>query len=261
MKQFFFENFPDLLKEWHPTKNATVDPSQVRTKSQKKYWWKCPEGSDHEWESHPRNRSRRSKCPFCLGRKLSVTNSFAAKYPDLVGFWHPTKNGSLSPTQILAGTNTRYWWKCPKADDHEWQSSCNSRAKGGGCPFCDGQRASVTNSLLTLYPEVASQWHPTKNGDLTPSMVVAKSEKKVWWKCSKAPDHEWQAMPGSRVYGTGCPFCSSHRVSVTNNLRDIFPQIANEWHPTKNGNLTPENVTAKTSIKYWWKCNKGPDHE
>ena len=28
-----------------------------------------------------------------------------------------------------------------------------------------------------------------------------------------------------------------------NNLRLFFPQIAKEWHPTKNGNLKPEKVS------------------
>ena len=31
----------------------------------------------------------------------------------------------------------------------------------------------MTNSLATLQPDLAAQWHPTKNGALTPDMVVA----------------------------------------------------------------------------------------
>jgi hypothetical protein len=34
------------------------------------------------------------------------------------------------------------------------------------------------------------EWHPTKNDDLTPADVAAGSNKKFWWKCDVAEDHE-----------------------------------------------------------------------
>ena len=40
-------------------------------------------------------------------------------------------------------------------------------------------------SLAETHPEVAKQWHPTKNGDLTPNNVTPGSNKKAWWKCDK----------------------------------------------------------------------------
>jgi len=33
--------------------------------------------------------------------------------------------------------------------------------------------------------------------------------------------------------------------------------ILQEWHPTKNGNLKPENLNPGTKQKFWWKCPKG----
>ena len=35
------------------------------------------------------------------------------------------------------------------------------------------------------------------------------------------------------------------------------PDIAKEWHPTKNGNLTPEMVTYGSNLKVWWKNTQG----
>ena len=40
-------------------------------------------------------------------------------------------------------------------------------------------------SLAETHPEVAKQWHPTKNGDLTPYDVTKGMNKKVWEKCRK----------------------------------------------------------------------------
>ena len=44
-------------------------------------------------------------------------------------------------------------------------------------------------SLAELNPNLAKQWHTSKNGDLTPSDFFAKSGIKVWWKCDKGDDH------------------------------------------------------------------------
>lgn len=35
-------------------------------------------------------------------------------------------------------------------------------------------------ALATVNPKLAAEWHPTKNGDLSPDQVTAGSGKKVW---------------------------------------------------------------------------------
>ena len=52
--------------------------------------------------------------------------------------------------------------------------------------------AKSKKSLAETHPELATEWHPTKNS-LLPWQVSAGSNKKVWWKCEKGPDHEWEA--------------------------------------------------------------------
>jgi len=185
--------------------------------------------------------------------------------PDLADQWHPTKNGLLTPSDIVAGTHKQIWWKCPVADDHEWQASAGDRtAYDTGCPFCDGKKVSITNSLEALFPAIAAQWHPTKNFEITAADVTAGSGKQYWWKCDVADDHEWKAPPGQRTgsKGSNCPCCAGRQVSVTNSLESLFPDIAEQWHPTMNGELTPSDVTAYSSnLKYWWKCDVADDHE
>ena len=110
-------------------------------------------------------------------------------------------------------------------------------------------------SLKELFPEGAAQWHTTRNGDVTPADVVAGSGKKVWWKCPKGDDHEWQTNPSDRTWNeSGCLCCSGRQVSVTNSLATQFPDVAEEWHPTKNGDLTPVDVVAGSIKRFWWKC-------
>ena len=84
------------------------------------------------------------------------------------------------------------------------------------------------NSLADRFPELAKEWHPTKNGDLTPYDITSGSGKRVWWRCSKG--HEWQAVVYSRHNGTGCPICSNKTVQAGfNDLATCNPILAKEW--------------------------------
>lgn len=165
----------------------------------------------------------------------ATTKKTLAEFPDVAAQWHPTKNGDRTPDQIAAGSHEKYWWQCSEGPDHEWAATLSHRTRGSGCPFCSGAMVSVTNSLAALYPHVAAEWHPSKNGDLTPDRVVAGSNKKYWWFCPEGPDHEWEAIVSARSRGSGCHFCWGRRVSVTNSLAALHPDVAVQWHPSKNG--------------------------
>jgi hypothetical protein len=79
---------------------------------------------------------------------------------------------------------------------------CPECAKGGKKWFGD------------VYPEIAKEWHPTKNGELTPFNVTPTSAQKIWWQCSNNPEHEWDATPQNRgANKSGCPSCYRERAS------------------------------------------------
>ncbi len=186
---------PGITKEWHPQKNGVLSPNKISAGSAKKVWWKCPNGDDHEWQATVGNRTKTngSKCPYCAGMKLSKTNSLHALFPDLALEWHPTMNGNLTPKDVVAGTNKKYWWKCNKHSDHEWQAVMRDRINGSGCPCCCGRKASCKTNLTVIFPEIATQFHSTKNGNLDVNDIPIGSHTKLWWKCPNGDDHEWQA--------------------------------------------------------------------
>lgn len=196
-------------------------------------------------------------------RRLSgVSRRWVGGYPRLVAEWHPTRNGTLMPWEVSYGSTRMIWWRCPKGPDHEWRARAGRRVIGDGCPFCANQRVSVTNSLATCAPDIARQWHPTRNRSLTPAKVVAGSVRSVWWHCSAGPDHEWRARICNRtVLGSGCPFCAGRRLSVTNSIQALNPTLAAEWHETRNGKLRPNALVAYSTRSVWWQCPVAPDHE
>lgn len=247
---------PLIAQKWHPTKNGTLTPNQVRIGSTRKVWWLCAKG--HEWNSIISTQTDTS-CPYCYGRYvITGENDLATLYPDAAAEWHPSKNGSLTPQTTLPYTPKKIWWICKIG--HEWEKSPNirfSKSANAGCPYCGGTKILIGfNDLATTHPEVASQWHPTKNGILTTEMTKSGDERRFWWECSKG--HEWQAGVYSRaVMGTHCPVCSGTKVDPgVTDLQTLNPALAAQWHPTKNGNLVPDEVTAFSSRKVWWQCSK-----
>ncbi len=123
------------------------------------------------------------------------------------------------------------------------------------------KRPSKETSLATVNPKLASEWHNTLNGNLTPLDVTAGSNKKVWWKCDKGEDHEWEASIKSRNAGRGCSICSGKKVVKSVSLGFLNPKLTEEWHPSLNGVLTPNDVSIGSNKKVWWKCKAGEDHE
>lgn len=66
----------------------------------------------------------------------------------------------------------------------------------------------MSNCLATCNPKLAEEWHPTKNGNLTPYDVAKNANKKVWWLCLEC-GHEWKSLIGNRsCLNRGCPECS-----------------------------------------------------
>ena len=180
--------------------------------------------------------------------------SLLEQNPDLAKEWHPTKNGNLTPIDVTTGSGKKVWWICDKG--HEWQAIVSNRNyHGSGCPFCSGLAVCKDNCLATLNPKLAKEWHLTKNGSLTPEDVTTRNSRMVWWICDKG--HEWQAQVASRSAGRGCPYCSGNAVCNDNCLSTMNPDLAKQWHPTKNGDLTPRDITTGSTKKVWWKCDKG----
>ena len=66
------------------------------------------------------------------------------------------------------------------------------------------------DDLATTRPDIAVDWHPTKNGDLKPTDVTKGRRDMIWWKCHIC-GHEWQDSLNHRNGGRGCPCCNKER--------------------------------------------------
>ena len=247
--------YPEVAKLWHPTLNGDLKPTDVVARGQHKPWWLCPNG--HSYQSSLGSRTDGCGCPICDGKQvLKGFNDLESQYPNLAKQWHSTKNGDLKPSEVFAGGHKSVWWRCESG--HDYRAPIQQRTlQGCGCPYCAGQKVwPGFNDLATTHPHLVEQWHPTKNGNIKPTDVIAGTRKRVWWMCRHG--HEWNSSISTRaLQGCGCPYCAGSKVwPGFNDLATKYPELAKEFHPTKNGKLSPSSILAGGNTKIWWlgKC-------
>lgn len=227
--------YPELAKQWHPSKNASLIASDVSPHSGQKVWWVCTNG--HEWQAVINSRTRGHACPYCAGQKPTTDSNFRTQYPELLSGWDWEKNGQQKPEDFSPRGKAKVWWKCEKG--HSWQASIVNRTRKdakNACPICLNRVLTNANSLANARPEIAESWHPIMNAPLTPNDVVAGGSKKVWWICKHG--HEWEATVGIRVNsGAGCPKCSLQtsriEIAVYSELVALFDNVS--WREKISG--------------------------
>ena len=118
------------------------------------------------------------------------------------------------------------------------------------------KQLSVTNSIAVLRPDVAEFWSKTKNLEKAKpeNMMLTAKKAKVWFECSKGEDHLWQLKleDALKEGGLECPCCAGKKLSVTNCLLTVRPDIAEMWLlGGENAERIPEGVMAMTDGTGW----------
>lgn len=242
--------YPELLDEWDYEKNKGVNPETITTGSTRRIWWKCS-NYGHSWDT-PLSRRVISKsgCRICSNQEvLTGFNDLKTRYPDVAELWHPKLNDELLPSQVMPGSEKKYWWlgEC----GHEWDASVHNTVKGKRCPYCAGKRVLIGfNDLATTHPEVSKKWDYEKNIILSPQEVTFGSNKKIWWRCQN--NHSWEKIINQQILMKNCPFEIIH--SLKNSISATHPELLKEWYYEKNVGCHPESLTANSKKSVWWKC-------
>lgn len=120
-------------------------------------------------------------------------------------------------------------------------------------------KPSESHNLYVLMPDLARQWHPTKNGGLGPKDVTPGSSRKVWWLCEKG--HWWMARVCDRARGMQCTFCRDLGKQSDQKMADVNLELIKEWHPSRNAGLRARDVSSHHKDKVWWICGQGHEWE
>jgi DNA-directed RNA polymerase subunit RPC12/RpoP len=241
---------PELAAEW--SEKNILSPNSVTTGSHKKIIWKGICG--HEWEAIVKNRVKGSGCPYCASIKvLKGFNDLQTVAPEIAGEW--SDRNKISAEEVLPNSNQKVWWRCEEG--HEWRTTVAIRMGGSRCPYCSNTKLMKGfNDLETTNPCIAKEWSE-KNQDIKASDVKNTNRQVFWWKCNTC-SYEWKKSPFSRTHGAGCPVCNGNIVKKGfNDLCTVSPHVGREWHPYKNGLLSPDNIAATSAKIVWWQGTCG----
>lgn len=186
---------PILASFWDSTKNP--EPASKASINHRPAYWLCPNG--HSFTRTPRQLQRNQSCPLC-NKDTPTRTSLLKLKPGLAPWWDSEKNAGLKLEDIDAAYAMPLWWRCEHG--HSFSLPGVDMLKDDACPTC---RLAKT-SLAAVAPNIAAEWHPTKNAG-APTDIDADHVMNAWWLCPNG--HEYQATVRARVVGNrrGCPQC------------------------------------------------------
>lgn len=217
--------FPEVAALWDYEKNYPLTPDDVAPRSNKKAFFKCPEGHASR-ESFISNRTAGNGCLECsrdrrdeanfkakktLARNLLAAGSIAELRPDNAAEWDYSKN-TVTPAEVHPSSTKRYWWICSAGHDSFLFAPTN-KVPGKNCPICTAasRLAAIAytgpkagRSLAELRPEIAADWDTALN-TLTAAGVAPYSRATAHWLC--ASGHRSEDRIGRRTANGGCLAC------------------------------------------------------
>ena len=264
-------------------------PADFVPGSNQKIWWVCSRG--HEWQASIAHRALNGRgCPYCTNQssrnelrllaELETLSEVVQHRTKLEGFEYDVY---IESEKVLIEYDGSYWHADKTEQDMRKTVSAlqqgyriirvretplepmgtedvivdksqpiskeqvNQLVKAIFCEsnvYCQyaalGCFANETRylELLEAYPSpqfqlsyaasnspTLQEWHPTKNGELTPADFGPSSRFIAWWKCARG--HEWQASIVARnKQGAHCKTCKS--IVVTRS------ELLEWWHPSLN---------------------------
>lgn len=183
---------------------------------------------------------------------MSAKNSVSGN-AILMREWDYVRNDSLDPDTLCAGSNRSVFWIC-RICNHNWKTSIYHRVIGGtGCPKCRHSKRKgykSKNSLCLTHPEIAKNWHPTKNNLFTPEMFTRGSRHIAYWRCHRC-SYEWHQKINSYK---GCKVCRKNEKLRVSNFADNYSELLEEWDESENKNINPRLILSSSALSVNWKC-------
>ncbi len=306
-----------VLDDWDYTKNAYA-PSDITFGSNKKAWFKC-HICGYEWQTVIISRTlQRTDCKMCV-RRISSSFPEQCVYHYIALYFNDAINGDRT---ILGGPELDVWvpslyfaveydgntWHKDSVKDISKDKLCEERKialyriREKGCKELDSNnsitfeyeygdwdtlsriiivilkdfgiknpdvditrdeylikehyyRQTLADSLSNLYPDISKEWHPTKNGNITPNLVSAETHDQYYWLCPNG--HMYKASVKNRVrMHSGCPYCSNQKIlKGFNDLETTHPEIALDYDNQKNERKSYE-ISRGCSDFVWFRCHK-----
>lgn len=198
-----------------------------------------------------------------LQRLITVSRCATPQSAPIVdGIWAVLRRAEIGRREIYAGKLATEAFSA----DH-WPSGHNF-----GLVKPDDELSELTayeSCMITCKP---NQWDQVNHLYVTerslPGVrwaVSMTSAERISFACREGHRVTVPAANRRRTFNSqycGCGVCSGrHALSGYNSISDTHPHVAERWHPTLNGAITPGDVRAGSSRTAWWLCRNGHQFE
>lgn len=256
-----------VLQWWDHDANEDSVWRTVTVKARREVGWRCPSCS-LAFFARVLDMVALPTCPACsVRRKLEWEAEYerlkvtpVADVPDLASAWADDADPRL--VTVAGDGMTLRRFKCPEGHHPRLTPLSYLQA---GCPSCRGNATrqarlaavAADPNAHTMNREIASQWHPVKNGALRLETTSASSRRTVWWTSWEC-GHEWQASPAEREKGQRlrCPRCRT----ILDSLAYHYPELAEEWSPANPLSAWQVRPSGSTAFSPVWICSNSPTH-
>lgn len=246
---------PELVKEWHPTKNGDLKPSDVFSSANLKVWWICP--ACHEYQANINHRSAKqgTNCPICnSGRQTSFREQalfyYVRKmYPDAISRYKPDWIGKFELDIFIPSFNYAIEY-----DGVAWHKNEKFERETRKFKLC--QEHGIT--LLRVKEKM-----PEGFGLELANTIISSDDFESEEGFTKVLHMVLEHICWSRPYWIKPMDIDLSRdrfeimkyaTQIKHSFADDFPEKAKEWHPTKNGTLKPMMFKSGSNFKAWWVC-------
>lgn len=238
----FATTHPELAALWDCEENGNLKPAEITAGNTRiMVHLRCRNG--HSMVHTPAYFvTSAGRCQTCLGTTLVAgTNDLATRRPDVAVWWHPAKNGDLTPDMVKPGSDVVVWWLC--ADGHAFPAPVSHRCRytKRTCLYDTGRvlRTGV-NDVATKEPDLVKDWDSTLNPKKPTETVPTDNE--WWWTCRFG--HTQHTTVANRHKSGGCTQCPPEdRVGQP---RGKFNRGRNGWD---NGRLNPTSPELESCLR------------
>jgi hypothetical protein len=216
--------------------------------SEKKVWWLCENG--HEWMAviGQRATSRFNKCPHCKKFYSALELRVFAELESLIGaVWHDTSFGVevdvyLPSLKLAIEVDGSHWHR----DKHDKDIAKNEILYAAGLRVMRVREMPLP--LLSKIDIGCSHKEPHV-------VVLHRLAKKLM----HVFELDLTSYITSDDFANDSKYCEliSKLCFPSNSVSKISQKIVQEWHPTKNGALKPENISYASHKPIWWLCECG----
>ena len=285
--------YKNVYKYWHPVLNRTLTPRDFTKTSNEKAYFLCNECGHSFYDEI--YRFGRSGCLFCSRRDwvnceldncIFCFNKSFASHPKCK-YWNYEKN-EINPNEIVKTSSTPCWFTCPDCK-HDFKKGLNEITTGKRwcryCTpkwiFCDNMSCDFCIEKSFISHEKSVYWNYEKNygkdkkGNviiLSPYSFTKGSEYVAHFICNKC-DHNFEVNIDhvtNEKTPQWCPYCSKNTTGWTHcdkpNCSICFGKSfasdskAKYWHPTKNINVLPLNISVCSGKMCWFLCECGHEY-